>query len=129
MAVTDTVDFEKGMKAAVEAAEKVMRATMLTLHATTSRDTPVDSGRLRANWQVTLDQPAFHQVGGSTQPNPGPALNSYTIDKTMYLTNNLPYAEVIENGAFNRIPNFMLKRALAGIKSSLVRQSAIHRIK
>lgn len=129
MVAKNTVDFQKALRAAQEAAEKVMRATMFTLYSTTSRDTPVDTGRLRANWQVTLNQPATHQVGGSTASNPSPTLNSYTIDKTMYLTNNLPYADVIENGGANRTANFMLKRALAGIKSSLVRQSAIHRIR
>lgn len=129
MAIKNTVDFKKGLKSATEAAEKVMRGTMFTLYSTTSRDTPVDTGRLRANWQVTLEIPASHQVGGATLSNPAPALKSYTIDKTMYLTNNLPYAEVIENGAVNRAPNFMLKRALAGISNSLVRHSAINRIK
>lgn len=128
MAVKNTVDLQKGIDAAVKAAEKVMRGTMFTLYSNTSRDTPVDTGRLRANWQVTLDQPATHHVSGGTLSNPVPTLQSYTIDKTMHLTNNLPYAEVIENGAANREPNFMLKRALANIKSSLVRQSKIHRV-
>lgn len=66
------------------------------------KKTPVDTGRARANWQVTLGVPAAGQVEGN--PNPV-AVGSKVISglhafDVVYITNNLPYIEVLENGGY-----------------------------
>ena len=127
MSVINAVKLTAGLKLAEEQAARVMRGIAFTLFTGTSRDTPVDTGRLRSNWQLTLNDPASSEVGG-IQPNPAPVLSSYTIQDTIYLSNNLVYADTIENGRLNRTPNFMLKRNLAKINNELVRQTSIHRI-
>lgn len=81
--------------------------------------TPVDLGPARANWQTTIGMPATGTVpwkgensGGGV---PGPAAESaanFAVSKgtktiqaaslypLIYLTNNLPYIEILEYGLF-----------------------------
>lgn len=76
---------------------------------------PVDTGRFRMNWQATINTPNKNQVGEQLPTkkdvNGNPIknqftqvtdykspVNSYTLDDTLYLTNNLPYALRIANG-------------------------------
>lgn len=69
-------------------------------------DTPVDSGRLRANWQQTLDAPAetvvatLDPTGTATLRRGERAIAAIKPFGTSFLSNNLPYAEVVENGGF-----------------------------
>lgn len=62
-------------------------------------DTIVDTGRLRGNWQCTNGSPAvgtierFDASGNSVESEIRRTVKSDTID---FLTNNLPYAEVLE---------------------------------
>ncbi|EFP3678738.1 HK97 gp10 family phage protein [Salmonella enterica] len=68
------------------------------------RDTPVDTGRLRGNWQCTTDVPASGELdvtdkqGQQTINNMVQAVDAASRDFVAYLTNNLPYAPVAEFG-------------------------------
>ncbi|EGO7252995.1 HK97 gp10 family phage protein [Salmonella enterica] len=68
------------------------------------RDTPVDTGRLRGNWQCTTGAPASGE-SDITDKQGQETINSMvqTVDATpcdfvVYLTNNLAYAPVAEFG-------------------------------
>lgn len=77
--------------------EEVAKAVIIELYSSTVKSTPVDTGRLQGNWQVTLDVPADGQLA---RTGPGGALNDIigTVSKPglYYLTNNLPYGPRIE---------------------------------
>jgi len=68
--------------------------------------TPVDRGHARANWQVSIGAPitsvidAVDKDGTSTVSlGNGVAANIPPFD-IVWLTNNVPYIEVLENGTF-----------------------------
>lgn len=83
--------------------------------------TPVDVGRLRANWQVSLNQPiktSTEDLDRSGGPTIAKALSVISrIDKTtstVHITNNLVYAIPIENGhGVHNNPGVMVAATLA----------------
>jgi hypothetical protein len=78
---------------------EVIRATKISLFNGVIRDTRVDTGRLRGNWQTTTGNPAvgdiprFDRSGSAAQAE---VRAGVTPDGRDFLTNNLPYAEVWE---------------------------------
>jgi len=84
--------------------DQLIRAVKIELFNGVIRTTRVDTGRLRGNWQTTVGQPARSEIdredqlaeglnGGQAMGEVQRNVRAYT---TMYLTNNLPYAEVWE---------------------------------
>jgi hypothetical protein len=76
-----------------------MRAVKIALFNGVIRDTRVDTGRLRGNWQTTTGQEAggtlerLDPSGAQAQSEVIATVKADTVD---YLTNNLPYSEVWE---------------------------------
>jgi hypothetical protein len=85
--------------------------------------TPVDTGRARGNWQLTIDVPATGEVanldkagGGTIAAGIGNigGLRPFTV---VYLTNNVPYAEALENGhSKGQAPNGMVAVTFAELE-------------
>lgn len=75
--------------------------------------TPVsfkDGGRLRNNWFLTVDKPSQSTRGrnnrGSASYSSLSKMPSYVLDKTIYFTNNMPYASVVEFGGYPKNPKY-----------------------
>lgn len=72
--------------------------------------TPVDTGRLRSNWQLSIKRPESGQVQGSdrsgslTSAKNISTLSQYKLGDLIFLVNNLPYARVVEFGLFGKPP-------------------------
>lgn len=113
------------------------RKLVLDLHADLVAATPVDTGHARANWQVSTGSPAEGiitdtdhaepiQPGGNGTP-PGStsttiaasALKHANPAETMYITNNLPYIERLNDGYSDQAPSGMVEVALASAESRL----------
>lgn len=69
-------------------------------------DTPVDTGRLRANWQTTAQAPATNIIDG-VDPSGRAAIagGRRVIESTprfdsIFIANSMPYAEVVESGGY-----------------------------
>ena len=88
--------------------------------------TPVDTGRARGNWQVTLGQPAAGEVG-YVEKGGGPTISKGTgeilvappIGK-IWLTNNVPYIQKLEHGlpgGSRQAPAGMVQLTLVEIQS------------
>jgi hypothetical protein len=84
--------------------DQVIRNVKISLFNGVIRDTRVDTGRLRGNWQTTTGSEASGEVdvvnkipqgsdGGSAQDDVIKTVKPDTVD---YLTNNLPYSELWE---------------------------------
>lgn len=80
------------------------RAIKIALFNGVIRDTRVDTGRLRGNWQTSTGRPILTQIerydqiaigadGGEAQSQVIATVTPYGVD---YMTNNLPYAEIWE---------------------------------
>ena len=83
---------------AEEAYDAMLRAVVLTADKKLKEGTPVDSGRLRANWQVaeTSESGTSSLLPGKYPSIPPIKKVNYTkekIGKNYFILNNLPYAE------------------------------------
>ena len=82
------------------------------------RLTPVDTGRLRANWQGTINTPASASIiasgsGGFVAADAAGSVGNLQADDDFYLTNNLSYAVPVEIGTEHFSGRRMLGRAIA----------------
>ena len=117
-------DLERFANKAEASATQVYRKVAYELFRRVILRTPVDTGRLRGNWQTTLGAPAFGEL--DREDNSAPAnqagigqssaaddslTTTLTADITdpLYLTNNLPYAQVIERGSSDQAPAGMVR--------------------
>lgn len=118
------MSFESEFDAAVKSInltnEKVIRATAIQLFSAIVKSTPVDTGRLRGNWQTTLSSPASGTLdvtdpsGGSATSKIESVAGQFTLaDESIWFTNNLPYAEIIEEGSQSRRPYKMVATNVA----------------
>jgi len=88
--------------------------------------TPVETGTLRGNWGISNDRrssyiPVRRKQGRPARPN---FRFRATMDKRVYLFNNVPYASYVENGEGRgvRIARLMLKRATMVFENELNRR-------
>ena len=84
--------------------EEVFIGTSLAMYASIIKRTPVDKGRLVANWQVDLNKAATGELDGydktktKTLKKGTAQIQKATLVDEIYFTNNLPYAHDIEYG-------------------------------
>jgi hypothetical protein len=110
--------------------ETVMRAVSLKLFSAIIKSSPVDTGRFRGNWQTTGATPATGLISG-VDPTGSKAVNSaatyITNSPNWYeftLTNNLPYAELLEYGWSKQAPVGMLRVNIARFDTLLNKEAA-----
>ena len=98
---SDVAKFAKELDVTLD---KAMRAVKVSLFNSIIRDTRVDTGRLRGNWQTSTGSPILNTTkrlddtengsdGGDAQEEVINTVGGLTTD---YMTNNLPYAELYE---------------------------------
>lgn len=104
------------------------RAIALELFGSIIRDTPVDTGRARGNWQTSIGTPKEDEID---RIGPGPALAEaasetakFGMGKLVWLSNNMPYIYRLEFlGWSNQAPSGFARKNVARIQS-IVRRAA-----
>lgn len=81
--------------------EKQVQYICMTLLTDVVTNTPVDTGRARANWQPSIGSPASGTIeatdkDGSATINKGANVIKHAAGNVFYLTNNLPYIYRLE---------------------------------
>jgi hypothetical protein len=111
--------FEASLKkfgiTSLDKVDRVRRASCLELFRLVIYATPVDTGRLRGNWQTTINSPA---PGEASRQSADGAIaeavaNLGSLVDVVWFTNNLPYAEAIEYGHSKQAPEGMVRRHVA----------------
>ncbi len=94
-------DVAKGVEPGVD---EVVRRFALVANQTVIMATPVDTGRARANWQISIGSPMTDETG-STDAQGALSRNAETIGthrasagQELYLQNNVPYIERLNEG-------------------------------
>ena len=91
---------EFNIKAMAKSEAKIKKA-FIGLSTDIIMDTPVLSGRLRNNWMVSVNKGSNETTERTGNESIG-RVNAvkFKLGDTLYLTNNLPYAEKIEFGLY-----------------------------
>ncbi len=88
---------------------------------------PVDTGRFRGNTTVSIGSPVFantdnvDKAGGATIAAGQAALTGLKPYTVIYIQNNLPYAERLENGHSKQAPQGIFGLAFAGVAAAYAR--------
>lgn len=101
-------------------ADEIVRGITLGLFTAVIKDTPVDTGRARGEWQTTVGAEAASQNGRVDEG--GGSSIAEVISKTpqkaggeTFMTNNLPYIIRLEYGYSKQAPGGMVRKNLARI--------------
>ena len=101
-----TLDVKAFCEKAKKNPETVMRAVSLKLFSAIIQASPVDTGRFRMNWQAAGPTPRGGIVAGEDKTGSSATASAQTFItnsaawQEFTLTNNLPYANVIEFGGY-----------------------------
>ena len=120
-------DVAKFAKLAGASVDETGRAIVLELFGSVIKDTPVDTGRARGNWQTSMDSPA---TGETDRKGEQAALAEVAAEvagfgtgRIIYLSNGLPYILRLEYGWSKQQPGGMVRRNVARIQS-IVKKAA-----
>jgi len=116
-------------KKTTAAQDTVRRAVILKLFTSIIRDTPVDTGRLRAAWRTSVGSPDLTAPPeGQSSYNTGEAVaqvksaaESSTNNDVVILSNSLPYVSRIEYEGWShtKAPQGMVRRNVARFRQLL----------
>ncbi|MCY1388625.1 hypothetical protein D9M71_34000 [compost metagenome] len=125
-------DMNDAAKKIIEAHDKIARAATLELFSGVVKSTPVDTGRARGNWQTSVSAPAEgitdrEDKGGSKAIAEVNANTPEGAGQETFLSNNLPYIEILEHGGSKQAPAGMVAVNFARVVQIV--QKAISRLK
>lgn len=108
--------------------EKTLKKIAFDLYRRIILKTPVDTGRARASWNISVGKPDLSVASEGSHPAPritGNELDSIRSSfgarfSTIYITNNLSYVVFLEHGSSKQAPNGMVAISIQELKNSLV---------
>ena len=96
----------------------------LAISQTVTTATPVDTGRARGNWQASIGTPIRAAIerldpsGGQTIAANARTIEGRQPEQTIYLSNNLPYINRLNDGYSAQAPaNFVRQAVISGANS------------
>ena len=124
---TDIAKVQRKLK---ENPDKFIRSFALEVVGRIVKRTPVDTGRARGNWHMSIDAPDWSVTDATDKlplhslPGPAKALefkgvaNTATFGKPVWICNGLPYIKRLEDGWSEqaRNPNGMVRLVLAELQ-------------
>ena len=131
--MTFAADLAKYRAEALAEAERKTRAVALQVFGAVMEATPVDEGRLRGNWMVSIDTPSnattdededlrFKQpITQKEKFKVNNEIEKFRLGDSIHLTNNMPYARRIEyeGQPHWQAPAGMLRVTVAQAKAGL----------
>lgn len=83
----------------------VRKAYAFALYSSIVKKTPVDTGRARGNWNITVGEDDYTQTENKTPRFQGvDQIPEPRGDETIYISNNLPYITKLEYGGYPNPP-------------------------
>ena len=105
-----------------------IRATLFEVSVAIIKETPVDLGTARGNWQASIGRGATGVVSvDSVRSGEAKAIAevnqkaSVAVGDLYYLTNNLPYIERLEYGWSKQAPGGMVRKNMQNFNRLLVK--------
>jgi len=122
---------EKAFANILNHGDKFMRGTVLSLSSRVIQRTPVGDpsfwigsappgyagGTLRNSWHVSFGSPSTEEAREPSESGAGSLselskIESWDFGLSYYLTNNMPYAMVVEEGSSDQAPEGMVRVSL-----------------
>jgi hypothetical protein len=104
--------------------ENIQHKIMIELTTMIIFNTPVLTGRARGNWYTSIGSPsgdvndaARDPTGGITMVRTISTIVSARMGQTLWLANNLPYINLLEEGYSAKAPAGMVDISIAAIRS------------
>lgn len=138
------LDISKFAEKCVNNSDKVVRKTVIDITASLVDKSPVGDpdywkhkapagyagGRFRANWQLGVDVfpegeiNALDKSGAKTKTKARAQIPKQAAGHTYIVTNNLPYAQALENGHSRQAPHGMVSLTKIEFKDIIVKSLA-----
>ena len=101
-----TMDLNKYAKKKKVEIKEVRKAYVFALYSSIVKKTPIDTGRARANWNVSEGSPDISTTEDTrTSPMSKNKMPDPNGDESIFISNNLPYITVLEYGGFPNPPD------------------------
>jgi hypothetical protein len=105
-------------------ADAVVRKLTFEIFKSVVLKSPVDTGRFRANWNISANVPDFSTSAG-TDKSRGVAQAAQALSipsgGVVYLSNGLPYAQRLEYGYSKQAPTGMVRTTVAEVSAFLAK--------
>jgi hypothetical protein len=101
---------------AMISAATMKKAYSLTLFGEIIKATPVDTGRARANWNISDNTPNY-ETTRSLQPKLGMGISG---ENDIYIANGLPYINRLDSGHSSQAPNGIIAPAIAATRNKFL---------
>ena len=101
-----------------------IRATLFEVGTAIIKETPVDTGRARGNWQASVNGASGGELSRTSEGAAIAQLSqeaSAAVGNTFFFTNNLPYIRRLEYGYSEQAPQGMVRRNLQNFNRLLVK--------
>ena len=108
-------DLNKFTKKTNRITEQVFKGTVISLFNKVVLRTPVDTGRLSQSWRPTLNKPS-QSLSSSGSKGIEAVVAKAKVGDSIFLVNNLPYAQKIESGSSKQAPAGMVAITVAEYK-------------
>ena len=121
MNTTWTVPIDKAIKDLDARREVIVKKIAFDLFRKIIFKTPVQTGRARANWLVSVAAPRSEtadetdKTGIRAIGNVQSVINGWNADSDIYMSNNLPYIYGLERGRSKKAPRGMVKISIAEV--------------
>lgn len=121
MAANFSLDLEQFSKQLSTDLSNLTRKFALNLWGNITRRTPVDTGRARGSWFVTINTPSekVREKIAKGKVLPAPAIPTIKASTHFFITNNLPYIKRLEYGYSKQAPYGMVRVSLAEMKAKM----------
>ena len=122
-----STDLDKAKLNLAGYAEEMVRGTLFSLASRIIKESPVDTGRFRGNWQASINSPQkaklqrLDKSGTAAIGDMSSVVMSMKMGQTFYLTNNLPYARRLEYGYSKQAPSGFLRINVMRVQSELAK--------
>ncbi len=116
-----TLQLSEFAQKAGAAADEAVKNVALDVYGRVVLRSPVDTGRFRANWRISVGSLDLTTSPGVTAKPP--ILPGKVAGQVIYISNNLPYARTLEYGHSKQAPQGMVRLTVAEF-SSIVDKAA-----
>ena len=105
--------------------EKLMKMASVEFFRQVIISTPVDTGRARYGWYITVNAPSTQTPpeGNYVVPdiNSHSNVGTFTVKDKLYITNNVPYITALNNGSSKQAPARFVENAAVRVQNAIAK--------